>query len=99
MTRVLLTGASGFIGSHVARRLLQKQAKVLAMVRPNSDYRRIDDIRARLEFVEGSLENCGALQKEIARFAPQVCIHLAWQSPGKLDNDQNDKQALEGSLR
>src|SRR3954469_23385344 len=99
MTRVLLTGASGFIGSHVARRMLQKQVQVLAMVRPNSDYRRIDDIRNKLDLLEGSIEDCAALQNEIARFAPEVCIHLAWHSPGKLDNDQNDKKALEGSLR
>src|SRR3954464_10600612 len=98
MMRILLTGASGFIGSHVARRLLQKNADGLALVRPKHDGRRIEDIRGRFELMQGSLEDCAALQDQIVRFAPEVCIHLAWQLPGMLDNDESDRRSLAGSL-
>ena len=37
--RVLLTGASGFLGSHVAEQLDQQGADVRALVRPTSDTR------------------------------------------------------------
>lgn len=97
--RIFLTGTSGFIGSHVARRLLEKNVRILALVRPGSDNRRIKNIRGKLEFVEGTIENCAALKEEIVRFAPEMCIHLAWQEPGKSGNDENDKRLLAGSLR
>ena len=35
--RILLTGASGFLGSHIAEQLDQKGAEVRALVRPTSD--------------------------------------------------------------
>jgi nucleoside-diphosphate-sugar epimerase len=97
--KVFLTGVSGFIGSHVARQLLKRGTTVMAMVRPEHDGRRIQDIHNELQLVEGTLEKCHLLQKEIARFAPDVCIHLAWQSPGKMDNDVSDRRSLAGSIR
>ena len=96
--RIFLTGASGFIGSHVARRLLGDNLEVLALTRPGFDDRRIRDIRADLKIIEGTLEDSGKIQNAIRQFAPDVCVHLAWQSPGKLANDENDRLSLAGSL-
>jgi len=53
--RVLVTGASGFIGSHVARRLVRDGAHVLALVRPGSDLWRLADVAAEVELVHGDL--------------------------------------------
>ena len=38
MTRVLVTGASGFVGSHLARALTEEGHEVLAMTRHPDDY-------------------------------------------------------------
>jgi len=54
MKKVLVTGAAGFIGSHVAEGLLNENVEVRALVRPGEDVRNIEG----LEFMptEGSLE-------------------------------------------
>jgi dihydroflavonol-4-reductase len=48
----LVTGASGFIGWHVARKLLARGEKVRALVRPTSEVRELD-----LEIVRGDLRD------------------------------------------
>jgi dihydroflavonol-4-reductase len=51
--KVFLTGATGFVGSHVARELLNAGAELRLLVRPTSVTRNIDDLRA--ERVTGDL--------------------------------------------
>jgi len=79
--RVLVTGAGGFIGSHVAERLVQSGATVRAMVHYNSrnDWGMIDllekDVRDALEVVCGDIRDpffCREAAKD-----RQVVMHLA----------------------
>jgi dihydroflavonol-4-reductase len=56
---VLLTGASGFVGSAVLRALLRDGFRVRALVRPNSRYQ---DLAARdVQFVQGDLKDATSL--------------------------------------
>ena len=54
--RVFITGATGFIGSHLARLLLQEGCEVFALLRPESDPWRIRDLLPDLHVVEGELD-------------------------------------------
>jgi NAD dependent epimerase/dehydratase len=78
--RVLVTGAAGFIGSHVVEELVQAGASVRAFVRYNSrnDYGWLDTIdRALIEPVEifrGDLANPEALTGAVA--GCDVVLHL-----------------------
>lgn len=82
--RILLTGATGFIGSHVARRLLIENHEVHAVVRPTSSRRRIADITDRLRFAPVDLEDRRSLRGVVAAIKPELCLHLAWYAePGK----------------
>jgi dihydroflavonol-4-reductase len=44
MAKVLVTGAAGFIGSHVARLLVEQGRQVRALVRPGEDTRNLDGL-------------------------------------------------------
>ena len=50
---MLVTGASGFVGSAVLRRLIEAGEQVRALVRPTSERRNLDGID--VEIVEGDL--------------------------------------------
>lgn len=82
--KVLLTGATGFIGSHVARVLLKEGYEVHALVRPTADLSRIADIHSSLHLIHADLlAPSFALQPTTF----DMCIHLAWYvEPGKYLN-------------
>jgi nucleoside-diphosphate-sugar epimerase len=75
---VLVTGASGFIGSWLTRALLEVGASVRALVRYRDPLRnpRLRDVWPDLEVVEADLRNRGALREALHR-PVDVVFHLA----------------------
>jgi dihydroflavonol-4-reductase len=65
----LVTGATGFLGSAVARALLARGEKVRVLARPNGDRRNLQGLP--VEISEGSLED-----PESLRLAVRDCGHL-----------------------
>jgi dihydroflavonol-4-reductase len=62
--RALVTGASGFVGSAVARKLLEAGFPVRALVRPSSARFHLADLD--LEFVEGDLRDRASIRAAMA---------------------------------
>src|SRR5437667_7527809 len=58
---ILVTGASGFLGSHVARQLVARREDVRVMLRPSSTNRAIADLS--LEYVTGDLRDPAAVAR------------------------------------
>jgi len=94
---VFLTGASGFIGSHVAKTLLERGHNVAVLVMPDDPMPRLQDMGASLEILRGTLGDAEALEKFFYTCRPEACIHLAWYAePGKyLEADQNIQSLTE----
>jgi UDP-glucose 4-epimerase len=76
--RVLVTGGSGFIGSHLVQRLLQSGAEVAVTVRYGNVMKneRLRDCWDDVRIIEADLRNRGALAG-LQSFAPEVVFHLA----------------------
>jgi nucleoside-diphosphate-sugar epimerase len=97
--RVLLTGATGFIGSHLARFLTRENCEVHAIVREGSDLWRINDIGPRLELVRCDLRRYDEVEVHVERVKPDLCIHLAWYAvPGKYQTSLENIKLVESSL-
>ena len=77
--RVLLTGATGFIGSEMARLLLSVGQEVQAVIHPASDPWRINDVLSSLEVIRHDLADHAAIRDRLATNPPDLCIHLAWR--------------------
>jgi UDP-glucose 4-epimerase len=84
--RVLVTGATGFIGSHLSRRLVESGAEVHALTSTVSSVYpvRLVDIKDRLTLHGGNLNDSGAMASVVERADPQIVFHLgAYTHVGK----------------
>lgn len=61
-TRVLVTGATGFVGSYLLRELLKKGISVRALKRKTSAMALVKDIEAQVEWAEADVTDLGALE-------------------------------------
>lgn len=75
--RVLVTGACGQVGSHVAEMLLGRGDTVLGI--DNFETGRPEHLPAQhgLEFVEGSIADTALIRDIFIRFKPEVVVHTA----------------------
>lgn len=73
---VLVTGASGFLGSHLTRRLLHEGAYVHAMAR-RSGGSRLADVRDLITEYEADVTDVAPVLSCFRRARPEVVVHLA----------------------
>lgn len=70
---VFLTGANGFVGSHLTRTLIERGYHVRALIRPKADRSRLNGLD--VEWVVGDLDNHNALTQGVT--GAQYVIHNA----------------------
>jgi len=110
MTKVLLTGSSGYIGKHITLRLLNDGFEVKASVRSSAKADEVRaamvahlpagfDLGAKLSFVELDLESDAGWDAAIA--GVDVLVHSASPFPISSPKDENEliRPAVEGTLR
>jgi len=79
--RVLITGATGFIGSALCREMLEHGHEITALLRPDSQ--RKNKVPDEVKVIELPLDRVSELE---GRF--DLCYHLAWN--GSSGNERND---------
>jgi len=75
---VLLTGITGFIGSHLAPKLNERGDKVYALLRHSP---RMVEIPKYVTSINGDLIDIHSLKKAIREAQPEVIIHTAGMTP------------------
>jgi len=76
--RVLITGAGGFIGSHVVRKVLLDGHRVIAVLKPGESSERLSDCLDSVSLFRCDLNDGEAVRGLIAQTKPEKALHLAW---------------------
>ncbi len=71
--KAFVTGATGFLGSHVARVLAEQGAELRLLVRPTSDLRNLEEVKA--DRVAGDLRDPASIEKALS--GCEVVFHVA----------------------
>lgn len=84
---ILVTGASGFVGSHLVRRLAGTGADVHVFLRSSSDARRLGGISGPLNRHTADLTDPASVRAAVHRVRPRTIFHCAsWGGhPGQTD--------------
>src|SRR6266852_6023835 len=99
----LVTGAAGFLGSHVARQLVARGEEVRVLLRPTSTNRAISDLS--LEYATGDLRDAASLDRAMAgvkRVFHVAADYRLWSKRSKEIYDSNvggTKNMLEAAKR
>ena len=88
--KIFVTGASGFIGSAFCRLALVHGHEIAGLIQPTKTPPAHWPANKNLTWLEGTLAE--PPWKDIERFQPDVCVHLAWiATPGVyLDSPANE---------
>lgn len=78
--KALITGITGFVGSHLAELLLSKGYEVWGIARWRSGVENIEHIKSRLKIIEADLNDAHSFYNAIQKIKPDEIYHLAAQS-------------------
>jgi len=87
--RCLVTGATGFLGSHLTRLLSRRGHEVTILKRANSDSWRIADVLPGVRVVYGDLSDLASAREQIIECRPEAVLHVGWQ--GVQSRFRNDR--------
>ena len=72
---ILLTGANGLVGSFIGRKLLENNIPFKALVREGSDLSTLNDVKQRIEFIQGDVLDIPNLSEALNKV--ETVIHCA----------------------
>lgn len=80
MERVLITGITGFVGSHLSELLLAKGLEVYGTERWRSRTENIEHIKDKIKLIKTDMRDAHSVETLISKVQPDYVFHLAAQS-------------------
>jgi dTDP-glucose 4,6-dehydratase len=83
LSSALVTGVTGFVGSHLAKELIRRGYKVFGVVRPCSsrDLHPLSDVRESITLLTADIVNYTSMANALRSTNPDVVFHLAALTP------------------
>ena len=78
--RILITGITGFVGSHLTEWALSRGVDVIGALRWRSNTEHIEHLRDRLTLIQSELRELSSARDLVERARPDYIVHLAAQS-------------------
>src|SRR3989441_6114730 len=78
--RILITGITGFVGSHLAEYALAQGTEVIGALRWRSKTEHIEHLRDRISLFESDLRDLLSVRALLEQARPDYIVHLAAQS-------------------
>lgn len=76
-SNILVSGANGFIGSHIIKRMIEEGARVSIIVRESSDLWRIVEQLPYVNIIKGDMKDEEIVQKAVIASKPDYVFHMA----------------------
>ena len=76
MPKVLITGITGFLGSHIAEILVANNISVIGLKRKDSDVWRCQEFKDKIQWVD--IDENGFFEDELKKYSFNTVIHGAW---------------------
>ena len=98
--KILVTGASGFISSHLVKSLLKEGAKVHAITKYNSviDNLRLLNYWGDIKVVEADIRNVDSLS-QLKKVKPEIIYHLAAYKDSTVSHSPSHRSLLKLSVK
>jgi len=110
MSRILITGGAGFIGSYIARELVEKGEDVFLfdsfvrysypLDRNEFDYRRIrlSGLQDRVRIFRGDTRHLGVFRRAVLKCKPEIIVHTA-ALPIAAISDYHAEEAVDSTVK
>jgi len=100
MARVLITGGTGFIGSHLVRDCLSRGDEITVLARPGSDPWRLADVLDRITLILALPLDARETAAVVLRVRPERVFHLAAMTRSPARDDLSDlDEAITSNVR
>jgi len=96
MSKIVITGASGFVGANLAQNLSKTKHQIHIFTRKNSKLWRLEDIKTKLNIHKVTLDNSKALKKKLLEIEPKFVFHCA--TYGVLPSQTNFSKLIKTNL-
>mgnify|MGYP001454970931 CR=1 FL=1 len=73
--KVFLTGATGFLGTHILNQCINNNFQILSLTRQKNIFQNSKNVK----WIYSDLTNIKFIINEVNNFNPDVVIHLAWE--------------------
>lgn len=90
MHKVLVTGITGFLGSHIAENLVSNGINVIGLKRKNSDTWRCKGFKDKIDWVD--INDDESFSNQLTNYSVNTIIHAAWIGVESNDRDNWSEQ-------